>query len=177
MNQRAASIPAIADAVSSMLTNTCNPVLQHHLSYLPRDPRAWIAKSLWGKAQAQLSRRKAPKRQRRFFPSIHNIPAHNEPEDAFSDILKTDGEEEGDFDFLQTDTDPEPNEPLSKSNSLISFQALDDTTQTTLASYPVSPSIISTSGSDEGSESEMLLCERASDLELTRVGSFSQLET
>lgn len=173
MNQRAASIPSIADAVSSMLTKTCNPALQHHLSYLPRDPRAWIAKSLWGKAQAQLPRRKAPKMQRRFFPSNHSIPAHNE--DVFSDILKTDGEEDGDFDFLQTDTDHEPNGPLSKSNSQISFQALDDATQTTLDSYPVSPSIISTSGPDEGSE--MLFCERAGDLELARVESFSQLET
>ena len=185
MNQRAASIPSIADAVSSMLTKTDNPALQLHLSYLPQDPRAWIAKSLWSKAQAQLPKRKAPKKQRRFFPSIDMpsmafasqcIPTHND--DAFSDIFESDLDEGGDFDSLQTDIDYEPDEPLGKSNSQASFQALCDTTQMTLDSFLDSPSTVSISGADR--DSEMLLSSASSscecDLVLTKVESFCQLD-
>ncbi|KAJ6031204.1 hypothetical protein N7540_001936 [Penicillium herquei] len=178
VNQRAASIPVITRAITSMLKNNSNPHLQPQFAKSLQEQKEWIASSLWCKAQALLPQPGPPRRRNRFFPP--RLPANTQfnidvdvsrpfTEDTFDEeILDLDDDWDeidivygdfpgniGEFDiFIHTDIEEESDGLLLRSSSQASFRDLYESTQTTLDSQQTSLENVSSSQTD----TEMLLC-------------------
>ncbi|KAJ5614340.1 hypothetical protein N7528_007994 [Penicillium herquei] len=179
VNQRAASIPAITKAITSMLKNNSNPDLQPKFADSPQERIEWIKNSLWCKSQTLLPRPGPPRRRNRFFPP--RLPASSprvnidadvampftddifdeeilELDDDWEDIDINHGNMHGDLeeldDFIHTDIEEESDELLLRSSSQASFQDLYESTQTTLDSHQSSLEEVSSSQPD----TEMLFC-------------------
>ncbi|KAJ5725782.1 uncharacterized protein N7483_007139 [Penicillium malachiteum] len=179
VNQRAASIPVITKAITSMLKSNSNPDLQPQFANAHQERKEWITSSLWCKAQALLPQPGPPRRRNRFFPPRlpENSPQVNidvdsatpytedifdeeilELDDDWDDIDISYGDVHADLgeldDLIHTDIEEESDGLLLRSSSQASFQDLYESTQTTLDSHQTSLENLSSPQTD----TEMLLC-------------------
>ncbi|KAJ5703737.1 hypothetical protein N7493_010875 [Penicillium malachiteum] len=179
VNQRAASIPVITKAITSMLKSNSNTDFQPQLANLPQERIEWIKNSLWLKAQALLPQPGPPRRRNGFFPP--QLPANSpqanididvamsytyeifdeellDLDDDWDDIEMSYGDLRGDpgeyDDLVHTDREDESDGLLLRSSSQASFQDLCESTQTTLDSHQSSLKEVSSSQTD----TEMLFC-------------------
>ncbi|KAJ5113405.1 hypothetical protein N7456_001939 [Penicillium angulare] len=121
LNQRTASIPVIAGAVTTMLKNTSDPKLQANMSSLQGDLKERITSSLWRKAQTQLHKPRARKNGSRFFPPSHSI--YDQPYMSAYDYFTTRTCDEVDFsdDFLLETSDNWDTDILEENEELDEF--------------------------------------------------------